>query len=73
MASRMLETVEKVEAQIAPLLKGHSPEVQGAVLVSLMATFLLGFHGKDRRRRREDILQLHREVVQELVDGADAS
>lgn len=70
MVSEKLQTVAQLEARIAPLLKGHSPDVQGAVLVVLLATWVLGHQNKEDHPA---LLQLHLKYVRQLIDGDDAS
>lgn len=52
-----------VSKDIASLLKGRDPGVQGAVLADLLSIYLAG-HAPDLR---EEILQMHIEAVRELV------
>lgn len=48
---------------IRPLLAGHSPQIQGAVLADLLSVFIAGHHPS----LREEILALHIETVRALV------
>jgi hypothetical protein len=61
-ASVMAESDALVEA-IRPILAGQPVDVQGAVLLELLAMFIAG-HAPDLR---EEILALHIKVVRELV------
>ena len=59
--------VEKIrpvlEAHVFPLLKGHPPEMQGAVLADLLAIWLAGHHvaGDEdaTRMMRAELLAMH--------------
>ena len=62
-----VNTVEQIVKAISPLLAGHSPEIQGAVLADLLAMFLAGHVGSDADAVREEILRLHIETVRELI------
>jgi hypothetical protein len=44
--------VEAIVAKIKPLLAGEPPEIQGGVIVDLLATFIAGHHPE----LREDVL-----------------
>ena len=58
-------------ARIKPLLAGHDPELQGAVLSDLVAIWVAGYRtcepGEGEVLRRE-LLELHCKHVVELVD-----
>lgn len=58
-------------AAIKPILAGHDPELQGAVLADLVAIWVAGHRtcepGKGVALRRE-LLELHCKHVVELVD-----
>jgi hypothetical protein len=57
--------------RIRPLLAGHSPEVQGAVLADLLAIWLAGHHvaGDEdaTRTMREELLAFHLTQVRQLT------
>ena len=55
--------VERLSKRIRPLLAGHSPEIQGAVLADLVSLFIAGHHPA----MREEILALHTEAVRKLI------
>jgi hypothetical protein len=48
---------------IRPILAGHSPDVQGAALIELLAMFLAGYAPP----LRDEILALHVETVRAIV------
>jgi hypothetical protein len=58
-----LVEAERIIKAIRPILAGHSPDVQGAVLLELLAMYIAG-HAP---QLREEILALHVETVRELV------
>lgn len=55
--------VERLSRRISALLAGKPPEVVGAVLGDLVATFIVGHHVD----AREEILRLHVELVRDLI------
>jgi hypothetical protein len=57
------EQVERLVARIMPLLAGHSPGQQGAVLAELLALFITGHHPAIRA----EILELHLQAVHDLI------
>lgn len=65
-ADRMpeLALADAIVEEIKPLLAGRGAEVQGAVLVNLVAIFIAGHDPVIR----EKILQLHIEAVRGLAD-----
>lgn len=65
MATRAMEIVKQIE----PLLAGAGPDIQGAVLADLLATWLAGHPAE----MREDMLQLHLEAMQPLIELAVAN
>ena len=42
MAAEQVDKVKMLTDQISPILHGHKPEIQGAVLAELLATWLAG-------------------------------
>ena len=58
------EQAEQIARTIHPLLAGHIPEIQGAVLADLVATFIAGYRPAELG---DDILALHMETVRALV------
>jgi len=54
-ATDTVEAFEALElaARIRPLLAGHNPGVQSAALAEAMATFLRGYHARDREATQE--------------------
>jgi hypothetical protein len=65
------DEIGPIVERIRPLLAGHSPEVQGAVLADLLAIFLAA-HGVDDpdpavEALREEILRLHIDAVRALI------
>lgn len=78
-------TPEEIEAQsvevakviriieaIRPILAGHKPQVQGAVLSELLATWINGHFDlagrKETKELREAILNAHMSAVKDLMD-----
>lgn len=59
------DTIRRLCADIAPILAGHSPMVQGATLADLTAMWLAGFLGDDATR--DELLTAHIELVRKLV------
>lgn len=60
----------RLAGRIAPLLAGHSPEVVGAALADLLATWLAGHRQSDRATTdalRSDLLSMHIGVVKALI------
>jgi hypothetical protein len=55
--------VEAIVKAIHPALSGQPPEIQGAVLADLLATFIAGHHPA----LREEILTLHVDAVRTLI------
>jgi hypothetical protein len=55
--------VERVSKRIRPLLAGHTPQVQGAVLADLVSVFIAGHHPA----MREEVLAMHLDLVRKLV------
>jgi hypothetical protein len=53
----------KISLKLQPMLKGHPPQLQGAVLADLLAIFLAG-HAP---QIREEILKLHIEQMRPLI------
>lgn len=54
---------ERLSRRIQSLLHGQPPEIVGAVLGDLVATFVVGHHVD----AREEILRLHLELVRDLI------
>ena len=42
MAAEQVDKVKMLTDRISPILHGHNPEIQGAVLAELLATWLAG-------------------------------
>lgn len=57
----------QIAQQMHPLLAGYPPEVQGAALADLLATWLAGHQGPDAEQLREELLAQHIEAVRQLV------
>lgn len=68
--------VEPIVERIRPLLAGHPPMVQGAVLADLLAIWIAGHIvvGKPTRTAeiREAFLERHLELVRELIPVNEA-
>jgi hypothetical protein len=75
MTSDDVDLTRQLYEAIRPLLAGHPPQVQGAVLADLLATWLAGHYADsdaDTDRLRETIFAKHSEIVWELVPVNDA-
>lgn len=72
--------VERIVRLVRPLLGGHPPEIQSAVLADLLATWVAGHQGEPEEFRevdsepaaelaafREQILQDHIELVRAMI------
>ncbi len=62
--------VEAIITAIRPLLAGRPPEVQGAVLADLTATWLASHFSTDANKTvalREQLLVMHIEFVRRLI------
>jgi len=59
---------EDIVDDIKPILAGHPPDVQGAVIADLLAIFLIGYPPQ----MREEVLEFHIDAVRELIDVEDA-
>jgi hypothetical protein len=66
-----VKAVNDIVDRIRPILAGHSPGTQGAVLADLLATFLSGFEGKDQEEFRDSVLTAHIMTVRSLVHAHD--
>jgi hypothetical protein len=61
--------------RIRPILVGHPPQVQGAVLADLVATFIVGHRGKPAemtRALREFAMMAFIDLVRELIPENEA-
>jgi len=68
-AARVAE-IEAIVAAIRPLLAGKPPEIQGAALADLLATWLAGYVAGDEGKTddlRERLLQHHLRTVRRLL------
>ena len=63
MASQAMELSREISLKLQPMLKGHPPELQGAVLADLLAIFLAG-HAP---QIREEILRVHLAQMRPLI------
>jgi hypothetical protein len=67
----LLRDVSPLVDRIRPLLAGHEPAVQGAVLADLLAIWLAGHlypgDAAATAELREDVLRMHIEAVRALV------
>jgi len=61
--SRQSDGVIEIVAQMAPILSGHPPEIQGAALADLLAIWLAA-HPEELRAA---VLRVHLEYVHQLV------
>ena len=64
---RIIEA-EAIVKTIMPLLAGKPPEIQGAVLADLLATFIAAHHPA----LRDEILKMHVDVVRNLIPHNEA-
>lgn len=60
-----LQTSRQLCADIASILAGHPPQVQGATLADLLAMWLAGFLTDDATR--DELLTAHIELVRKLI------
>jgi hypothetical protein len=74
--TRMTDTprireIAAVVERIKPILMGRAPEIQGAILADLLATWLAGHHVEGdedaTRKLRADLLAIHCGEVRNLV------
>jgi hypothetical protein len=65
------DLIDALSKQIAPLLHGYDPGIIGAVLADLTATWLAGWQGseKDKRKIRRTLLRLHVEQIKALIEA----
>lgn len=63
------EEFRRIEDAIKPLLTGHPPPLQGAILADLLALYLAG-HAPDLR---EDILQITINTIRRLIPVNEAN
>jgi hypothetical protein len=62
--------VDTIWPTVSAALAGKDPQLQGAVLADLVATWLAGFTGElagDVAKVREELLALHAETVRALI------
>jgi len=67
--------IDPIVAAIRKLLVGSSPELHGPILADLLATWLVGHFGDDRRETehmREQLLERHVCVVRALMPLSEA-
>lgn len=69
-ADRALAEILGLCARIEPILEGHSPEVQGGVLVKLVGTYIGGFTD---HKLRVTMLALHITTVTEYIEDNSPS
>lgn len=74
---KQTRTVIDLLDRIGPLLHGHHPDVQGAVLADLLAMWLAGHFverggAQQTERYREELLQFHIEAVRKLIPANEA-
>jgi hypothetical protein len=60
--------IQRIVNQIRPLLANQPPDIQGGVLIELLATFIAGHHPL----LRDELLTLHVNIVRELVPECEA-
>ena len=67
--------VLQIVDRIRPLLAGHPPDIQSAVLADLLAMWLAGHQGPDGiiDKAREDLLAAHIELVRNLIPVNEAA
>jgi len=65
MQSRMAEALSN---RIKPLLAGHAPELQGAVLADLVSLFFAGHHPA----MREEQIEIWIAAMRELIPHSEA-
>jgi hypothetical protein len=68
MPDRQTQLAIAISKTIQPLLAGHPPEIQGAVLADLLSLWIAGHHPA----LREEALEQHIKAVRELVAPSEA-
>ena len=61
------EDVERLSMAIRPILAGHPPELQGAVLGELVSMFIAGHHPQ----LRDMVLDEHIRLVRNLIPESE--
>ena len=71
MAAEQVDKVKMLTDRISPILHGHKPEIQGAVLAELLATWLAGHVVPGDRMQtillRGRLFHEHMKVVRDLT------
>lgn len=65
---RMVKATKRLSRKLYPLLANKPPEMQGAVLADLVATWLVGFPNQ----LRADLLAMHMRYVIEFIPVNEA-
>jgi hypothetical protein len=64
MATVAMELSKEISLKLQPMLKGHDPSLQGAVLADLAAIWLAGWPPA----AREALLEIHVQKIRELIE-----
>ena len=71
MAAEQVDKVKMLTDRISPILHGHNPEIQGAVLAELLATWLAGHVVPGDRMQtillRGRLFDEHMKIVRDLT------
>ena len=71
MAAEQVDKVKMLTDRISPILHGHNPEIQGAVLAELLATWLAGHAVPGDRMQtillRGRLFHEHMKIVRDLT------
>lgn len=55
--------IEKIKAQIWPLIEGHGPEIQSAIIADMLATLLAGHAPPIREQALVSIIVLTKQLI----------
>ena len=58
---------EAISEQISSMLHGLGPDIQGAIVADLVATWLAGFQGPGAEAMRNALLEAHVQTVRQLI------
>jgi hypothetical protein len=68
----LAQRADELVQRIGPIMHGEGPEVQGAVLIELLAIYLAGYVGPNITEIREQQIAIMLAAVRELVSLYDA-
>jgi hypothetical protein len=67
-ARRAMKLAKKISRKLHPLFANQGPQIQGAILADLVATWLVGFP----KGVRADLLQMHIEYAVRMIPVNEA-